>query len=501
MSALIFPALLLVCGADETPPAPQLPLGKDTTYVVGPLDKYGYIDYETALNAELSKGITPEKNANVLLIRAFGPAPAGGDGLPTAYFKWLDAPVPPKDGEYFLSLTDAPARLGFTQEQVTALYEFLDRAMQRPWAAKDCPPLAEWLNANEKPLALAVEASHRPAYLSPLVSQRKEGESSRLLGALLPTIQKCRETGTALACRAMLRLGEKKYDGAWADILAAHRLGRLLTRGATIIETNNGFYVCQIASDATLAYLDRTDLSATEARRCLKELRALRPVAPSADKIGTTERIMSLDALQLVRRGADMKLTAKERKAIDWVPAMRVMNTFFDRVSAAMRLEDRAARQKAFDGIEKDLQELKKKSEREDFQALLKDAAAGKATGQQIGEHLVGLMVPAFRGLQKSYDRNEQTERNRLVACALAAYRADAGKYPAQLTDLAPKYLPDVYDDLFSGQELVYKPAANGYLLYSVGANGKDDGGRGQGDDPPGDDLAVRVPLPEPKKK
>ena len=56
-------------------PAPNLPLGKETTYVVGPLDKHGYIDYEAALNAELSKGISPEKNANVLLIQVLGPAP------------------------------------------------------------------------------------------------------------------------------------------------------------------------------------------------------------------------------------------------------------------------------------------------------------------------------------------------------------------------------------------------------------------------------------------
>ena len=48
---------------------------------------------------------------------------------------------------------------------------------------------------------------------------------------------------------------------------------------------------------------------------------------------------------------------------------------------------------------------------------------------------------------------------------------------------------------------LIYKPEANGYLLYSVGANGKDDGGRSFGDDPPGDDLVVRMPVPEQKVK
>ena len=55
-------------------------------------------------------------------------------------------------------------------------------------------------------------------------------------------------------------------------------------------------------------------------------------------------------------------------------------------------------------------------------------------------------------------------------------------------------------DDLFSGRALVYRPTEKGYLLYSVGANGKDEGGRWQDDDLPGDDLRVRMPLPQVKK-
>ncbi len=77
----LFLLCVLVCAADDKKPepkekdkapAPKLPIGKDTTYATGPLDKYGYIDYEAALNERLSKGIKPEQNANVLLWKAFG---------------------------------------------------------------------------------------------------------------------------------------------------------------------------------------------------------------------------------------------------------------------------------------------------------------------------------------------------------------------------------------------------------------------------------------------
>src|SRR5262249_28006200 len=75
------------------------------------------------------------------------------------------------------------------------------------------------------------------------------------------------------------------------------------------------------------------------------------------------------------------------------------------------------------------------------------------------------------------------------------------GAYPKELAELAPKYLTQVPEDLFSGKPLIYRPADKGYLLYSVGTNGVDDGGQGHGEAPPGDDLAGRIPLPELKRR
>ena len=53
-------------------------VGTETTYVTGPLDKQGYVDYVAALNERLREGITPENNANVLIWQALGPRPEGG---------------------------------------------------------------------------------------------------------------------------------------------------------------------------------------------------------------------------------------------------------------------------------------------------------------------------------------------------------------------------------------------------------------------------------------
>jgi hypothetical protein len=40
--------------------------------------------------------------------------------------------------------------------------------------------------------------------------------------------------------------------------------------------------------------------------------------------------------------------------------------------------------------------------------------------------------------------------------------------------------LRQIPGDVFSGKPLIYRPNENGYLLYSVGINGKDEGGVGR---------------------
>lgn len=82
---------------------------------------------------------------------------------------------------------------------------------------------------------------------------------------------------------------------------------------------------------------------------------------------------------------------------------------------------------------------------------------------------------------------------------SITSLRADHKRYPEKLDALAPKYLAKVPDDLFTGKPLVYRPDGDGYRLYSLGANGKDDEGRWADDDPPGDDPAVRMPGPKRK--
>ena len=43
---LLILASYVAGAAAQTPPGPRIPIGKDTTYVTGPIDKDGYVDFE-----------------------------------------------------------------------------------------------------------------------------------------------------------------------------------------------------------------------------------------------------------------------------------------------------------------------------------------------------------------------------------------------------------------------------------------------------------------------
>jgi len=64
------------------------------------------------------------------------------------------------------------------------------------------------------------------------------------------------------------------------------------------------------------------------------------------------------------------------------------------------------------------------------------------------------------------------------IACGLERYRTAHAKYPEKLEALMPQFVAKLPGDLIGGRGYQYKPTAgDSYLLYSLGWNGRDDGG------------------------
>jgi hypothetical protein len=424
------------------------------------------------------------------------------------YCKMLGIPPLPEEGNYFIAIDEYAKTLkptkpgGQPDEKVwKEIGKQLDSAMERPWRAEELPLINGWLATNKRPLDLLVEASTRPRWCNPLVS---EGSLLDATWSAVPVTTKLRGAIRALGARAMQRLQDGKLDQAWADLLAVHRLARLASHGHTVVDglvaiTMDG-EAC--AEDQTL--LKVADLTAVEAARMRADLDALPPMTEMIDKLDAGERFTALDSVVMLAGGKDTSIKeineiAANSAAIDWDAVLRVSNQWYDRIVAAARKPTPAQRTKACKAIEIDLQTQIKaaKGWKAWVVSILTDPRP--QSSETIGLIIVGTLLPAADVVRSAEDRWNTVFDLTKLAFALAEYRARHGSYPAKLADLVPEYVPAVPKDIFSGGELHYKSQADGYLLYSVGPNGKDEGGQNQNDKPHDwklqgcDDIAVRI--------
>jgi type II secretory pathway pseudopilin PulG len=89
------------------------------------------------------------------------------------------------------------------------------------------------------------------------------------------------------------------------------------------------------------------------------------------------------------------------------------------------------------------------------------------------------ILAPVLTGTA-THDSNNRAQNAFLeIELALRAYKLQHHEYPDTLAALAPNLLPSVPDDPFaSNQPLRYQKTGKSYLIYSVGPDGVDDGGK-----------------------
>lgn len=88
------------------------------------------------------------------------------------------------------------------------------------------------------------------------------------------------------------------------------------------------------------------------------------------------------------------------------------------------------------------------------------------------------VMTPALSRAALELERVRQARDAALVAIALELFHRESGDYPASLEALSPRLLPRIPRDRFDGGPIKYRTVGGRPLLYSVGVDRDDDGGR-----------------------
>jgi hypothetical protein len=108
---------------------------------------------------------------------------------------------------------------------------------------------------------------------------------------------------------------------------------------------------------------------------------------------------------------------------------------------------------------------------------------------------LTRIIVPAFNRflLQDNLAVTHHVEAQ--TAIALTRYRFTHGAFPAKLEALVPDYLDDLPVDPFDGKPLRFVSKPEKFLIYSIGPDGKDDGGSPYDEKSMTGDIVFSLPL------
>jgi len=280
-------------------------------------------------------------------------------------------------------------------------------------------------------------------------------------------------------------------------IIAEHRAGK----DADAMETAALLFAAaqdQARGGAMEGFQERAVTESTVLRTCRSLFQSLN--ASAADLHRFSSRLDALDGARETARDAWMHEDLHERKILLESARFEIPGEPPAQAGWRCLFSDRIMRAQALSVCEAGFRRMREASSLEPYERY-QGSLRLEAELQDHPNPLVRLLNFDSRASRvwtvpwvQREDALALTHRALLrLAIAIARYELDAGKPPETLEALVPKYLPKIPRCEFSGQPFRYAPGR----VWSVGANGVDDGGLDPEDDSAGDggdkDIVWRI--------
>jgi len=474
-----------------------------TTVLTEPLAEDGLPDYARAMLIRMREGVGldengAENNGAIPFLQAMWPLDLKGPQQ-MAVCRELDIDLPDSDGmrepysnkqvvASIARLIEPPLDTNEQPIDETLLndhaLDLILYAGSNPWRGKDLPPLEGWVNENASSFKLLHEAAERSQWYLPSYSLLIT-PNEPFFSMMLPHVQVNRSAWRCLLTRANYHLGEGDLAAAWRDCKAVYELADNC-EGQFLVGELVSIAGVGMANHATLNLLDDPSLTPEVALQIHTYLHSRTPRRRMADSIDHDERlgfVTSILGLSGQRPSSDPTMGGVGPQAgpmallagisMDWDLILTIGNGWYDKLVEAMRIEDYTQRTAALNAIETQMQGLAGPG----VGGVLTGVLSRNSRSKSMANVLASLLLPAVSAASAAEDRANIDLKLMQTAAALAVHKRESGVYPASLAQLTPKLLPQPPIDLFTVKPLVYKKTAAGYLLYSPGPNGKDDGG------------------------
>ena len=316
------------------------------------------------------------------------------------------------------------------------------------------------------------------------------------MACLVPGLARVRVAGQDSNHPRHAAVREGKTDSALEDLLACHRLGRLIGQGPLLLD---GLVGCKLEQDCidwrrqrgvlrspvgraacSLPYGSSATAAAAGSRgtsRCGRALRSWiqRPPWPATARTAGAAADAALVSVDNPLRGA------LDRHIYDWNEVLRMGNDFYDRMVAAARKPTRTERLQALKALNAEIEAMVQEGENE---SIIKAIAVRRSRAP------IWLRRWERVCWNSCGPQCEQSSipRKRPGAGPPGRGFARAGRLPCRsrrisvtVVGLCPKYLPKLPKDPFSKGNFRYLPRGEAVFVYSVGPNGMDDGGMARG--------------------
>ena len=492
MLAILMVAIVFFCIHNffRFPPEgrPLVKVSEETTHFIGPLDTNGDIDYLTAVNQKLSEGITPENNAVIPILEAFGPMPEG-QSLGREFYRTIGSPEP-KQAMFMRFHRWKNGYIATTQNLELAPQQ-LDKefyyGIANPWNSEDIPSLAAYISASQPAEKLFDEAINRGRYYYPLLSD--EGEPLATASLALAQVQ--RGVANLYALQGMNCLGHGDLDGALANAKQIRKFTRLIAQGATSVEQLLACSMENQAIDIEHKVILSPNCNAEKAKSYLESIAPLKNIAQSKNVYTIAEPALALDLAKRIGRG---EMTMSELRAswgrkaasfpelesiyagsVDWEYLMRRICEYNRKAAAVSKIQDTYQRIQESKKVTNEF--ISSKPTNSQSFALSSFSTSRKERANLFLNQIFNLGQNSIASNEAIFAQVETRNLLTEIVIALQEFKKRDGVYPETLSGLMPDFLETVPSDPFSDKPMIYRRQDDTFVLYSIGRNEVDDDG------------------------
>ncbi|MCO6044989.1 type II secretion system protein GspG [Aeoliella sp. ICT_H6.2] len=481
-------------------PSGPIEVSTQTTVITEPLADDGLPNYSKYLLDQMREGVTPENNGAIPLLQAMWPAELEAQDQQLVC-RELGMEVLTTDGLrdiednrkliddmttwYLKNQVPADEHLSDLDHDIKFFVEndYLRALGMQPWQADDAPPVADWVEAHAHDYALLHEAMARPEFYLPAPALLANPKVNVIV-LDIPELHYPRPAVRSLALRANLRIGSGDLAGAWQDCQTMYRLADLETH-CTLVSKLVA-YACEgQAKETLLQLLQSPDLTPELAADMQQFITARQPGSTMRDAVDSFERIGFVTGMLEMSHArtpenpndsiaGQFGIPIISAIAIDWNAILEIGNQEYDQIVAALDEPTATQQQAALDAWSNSL--TKRSNAITTPGGIGGTALSRSARSKNIAYVLCQLLLPSIEAALGAERRVQSQRLLSQTAIALARYRLAHGEYPEQLGALVPDYLAAPLVDPH-GNALAYQRTSDGFLLYSLGADGKDQGG------------------------